>query len=98
MQSVNKNGIFGEIQEYDQNELEKLLHNPEVDRVEFFKGSKENIEKRKSMVGKKYKISRAYKKAPSVNPKNNKRVKKVSQTYKHLTAKSKSETDTDTKN
>lgn len=72
MQSVNKNGIFGEIEEYDQNKLEKLIQNQEVDRVEVFEGTKENIAFRTSMVGKKYKLSRSYKKVPSANTKNKK--------------------------
>ena len=66
MQSVNNNGIFGEVQEYDTKNLQSMLKDKSVDRVEVFNGTPENIKKRKSMSGKKYVVKPAYQKAPKI--------------------------------
>ena len=64
MQSVDNNGVFGAVKVYKANELAKMLEDPEIDRVEIFKGTPERLEKRKKMVGKKYSLKPAYQKAP----------------------------------
>lgn len=66
MQSVDKNGLYGAIEEFHQGKLQKMLKDPEIERVEVFEGTPENLEKRKKMVGKKYRIRPAYQKAPKI--------------------------------
>lgn len=71
MQSVDQNGILGELQKFDPKEMAEMLKNPNIDHVDVFEGTKENIEHRKSLVGKKfkYKVSRGFKKARSIKTK-----------------------------
>lgn len=66
MQAVNNNGIFGKVQEYDAKELESMIQDENVDRVEVFNGTPENLKKRKKMTGKKYVVKPAYQKAPKI--------------------------------
>lgn len=66
MQAVNKSGVYAKIEEFNSEKLEAYLQNPNIDHVEVFNSTKENIRKRNKLVGKKYKISKGYKKAPRV--------------------------------
>lgn len=66
MQSVNNDGVFGKIQELDMAEMLKMSKDPNIDRVEVFNGTPENIKKRKKMIGKKYSLKPAYQKAPKI--------------------------------
>ncbi|RDY57696.1 hypothetical protein [Flagellimonas nanhaiensis] len=69
MQSVDHNGILGPIREFEAGELEKMLKDPNIDHVDVFEGTPENLEKRKKMIGKKYSIKPAYRKAPKMKKK-----------------------------
>lgn len=69
MQSVDHSGVFGEVEPFDSGRMESMLKNPKTSRVEVFKGTEENIKKRKKMVGKKYKVTPAYQKAPKIKNK-----------------------------
>ena len=69
MQSVDHSGVFGEVEPFYGDKLSEMLKNPDIDRVEVFEGTPENIKKRKKMVGKKYKVTPAYQKAPKIKTK-----------------------------
>lgn len=47
MQSVDHSGVFGEVEPFDSGRMESMLKNPKTSRVEVFKGTEENIKKRK---------------------------------------------------
>lgn len=66
MQSVDKNGLLGEPMPFDQEKLTKMLMDPEIDHVDVFPGTPENMENRKKLVGKKYSPSKGFKKVPSI--------------------------------
>ncbi|MCK5017967.1 MAG: hypothetical protein KAS32_13000 [Candidatus Peribacteraceae bacterium] len=69
MQSVDNSGVLGALKEFDAKELAKMLQNPEIDHVDVFEGTPENLKKRKKMVGKKYKLKPAYQKVPKIKRK-----------------------------
>ena len=69
MQSVDKNGILGKVQEFNEGELAKFLEDKDIDHVDVFKGTPENILHRKKLQGKKYRPSKGYQKAPSIKKK-----------------------------
>jgi hypothetical protein len=64
MQEV-KNGHYGPMEPFSMEGLSKKLNDQEVDHVEVFNGTKENIEKANSRVGKVYKLSQGFRKAPT---------------------------------
>ncbi len=64
MQKVHNDGTLGELQELNAKTLQEWVKSKDVDHVDVFPGTKENIEHRKSLVGKKYKKSGGFKKAP----------------------------------
>lgn len=68
MQTV-RNGIFGPIQELNDKLLKEALADPEVDHVEVFKGAEKELNRRKKLVGKKYKVAKRFQKAPAIHPK-----------------------------
>ena len=61
--------MMGPVLPYEPEELEKLLGNPKIDRVEVFDGTPEKLKKRKAMTGKKYSVRKAYQKAPKIKSK-----------------------------
>lgn len=65
MQTVDRSGILGDVQKVTKGALEKALKDPDVDHVDIFEGTEENIKRRKSLIGKKYKFKR-YRKAPTI--------------------------------
>lgn len=65
MQTV-RNGIFAEIEDFNHDEMVMKFKDREVDHVEVFPGTPENIAERKSKIGKKYKLSKGFKKAPKI--------------------------------
>ncbi|MGB5818845.1 MAG: hypothetical protein WBG90_05120 [Saonia sp.] len=69
MQSVNNEGIYGEIEALNTDKMAKMLEKPEIDRVEVFNATPENLENRKKMAGKKYSIVPAYRKATKIKTK-----------------------------
>jgi hypothetical protein len=66
MQSVDLNGLMGPIKEFNEGEIQKMLKDPNIDHVDVFEGTKENLEKRQKLVGKKYKVAKRYQKAPRI--------------------------------
>jgi hypothetical protein len=66
MQEI-RNGKFGPVEPFNGDALSKKLNDQEVDHVEVFNGTKENIEKANSRVGKTYKPSQGFRKAPTQN-------------------------------
>lgn len=72
MQSVMRDGTLGEVCEFTEGTLRAQLVNPEVDHVDVFPGTKENIKRRRGLVGKhvsrlKYRPSGGFKKAPAIS-------------------------------
>lgn len=76
MQTVDKKGVYGPVEPYDEKALKSHLESDNIDRVEVFNGTENHLKKRLNMVGKKqsnnFKLSKAYSKVPTI--KNNKRV------------------------
>lgn len=68
MQTV-RNGHFAEIEEFNTAEMKKKLSQHDVDHVEVFPATKENMKSRTEKIGKKYSPSTGFKKAPT-NKKN----------------------------
>lgn len=68
MQTVDQKGILGKVEEFDAKKLADHLKNPNIEHVDVFKGTKENINARKNLEGRKFnhKLSRGFKKAPSI--------------------------------
>jgi uncharacterized protein YihD (DUF1040 family) len=64
MQTV-RNGIFDEIEEFTPEAAIMKLQERNVDHVEVFPGTKKNIEERTARIGKQYKPSKGFKKAPT---------------------------------
>lgn len=65
MQSVDKNGLLGEVSEFQVEAMKKMPQNPNIDHVDVFNGTPQNIEHRKKLEGKKYrpfKVSQGIKK------------------------------------
>ena len=55
MQTVNKDGILGEIQKLTSENLADALKIKNIDHVDVFDGTPQTIKHRKSLIGKKYK-------------------------------------------
>lgn len=53
MQQV-KNNIYGEVERFNQDKLNKLLQDNEVNHVEVFPANSQNMETAKKRVGKKF--------------------------------------------
>lgn len=72
MQSVDNNGVFGEVMEFTPENLKNQLKKRDINHVQVFSGTVENFEERKALVGKKMKlgINRRYTKAPKSQPRN----------------------------
>lgn len=64
MQTV-RNGHFAEIEEFTPEGAIMKLQERNVDHVEVFPRTKKNIETRTARIGKQYKPSKGFKKAPS---------------------------------
>ena len=69
MQSVDNQGRLGEPMPFNGSEFEKMLQDSEIDHVDVFPGTPDNLERRKKMVGKKYSLKPAYQKAPKIKSK-----------------------------
>ena len=67
MQTVDISGILGPIEEFTPQRLNEALADENIDHVDIFEGSKENIEKRTKLVGKKYTVSKRFQKTGSVH-------------------------------
>lgn len=68
MQTV-RNGVFAEIEDFNPERAEMKLQELDVDHVEVFPGTQENIERRNKLIGKKYSPSTGFKKAPKIKKK-----------------------------
>lgn len=66
MQSVDKKGILGEPIPFNADQLSKMLSDPNIDHVDVFEGTEENIKNRKKLAGKKYKVAKRFQKAPRI--------------------------------
>lgn len=53
MQSVDLNGILGEPTPLEPKKLAEMLKDPNIDHVDVFEGTEENIQHRKKLAGKK---------------------------------------------
>lgn len=66
MQTVSKDGILGSVKAFTEENMKKALEDKDVDHVDVFPGTPENIAHRKSMEGQKYnKLSGRYRKTGS---------------------------------
>lgn len=65
MQTVDQSGLLGEVQALTNENLGKALKDPNINHVDVFEGTEENIKHRKSLIGKKYKFKR-FRKAPRI--------------------------------
>ncbi|WP_179022024.1 hypothetical protein [Winogradskyella forsetii] len=70
MQAV-KDGLYDQLKEFNPEELQEMLKQPNVDHVQVFPGTEENIIKAKKRTGKKfkYKCGHGFKKAPRIKNK-----------------------------
>jgi hypothetical protein len=65
MQSTNNLGILGEVVPFTIDDLKKTLEDPNIDHVDVFKGTPEEIERRTKMIGKKYSVKKRFQKTGS---------------------------------
>lgn len=74
MQAI-KNGVFAPMQELNSDELVKLLKDEQVEHVEVFNSSEENVKIAKERTGKKfnYRCGGGFKKVPSIKSQKRKR-------------------------
>lgn len=63
---VVRNGIYAEIEEFTPETVLMKLKGRHVTHLEIFPATKKNIKERTARIGTKYKISKAYKKAPKI--------------------------------
>jgi hypothetical protein len=68
MQSVNKNGSFGPVEEFNEKKLQAYLDDIDVDHVDVFPGTAENIAERSKLEGKtklRLGVKKRFQKAPT---------------------------------
>lgn len=65
MQAKNYDGSYSPIEEFSAAAMSKLLSDPNVEHVEVFEATEENIEYRKKLLG----VKKRYQKASKTNPK-----------------------------
>lgn len=66
---VVRNGTYAEIEEFTPESGVMKLTERNVDHIEVFAGTKKNIKERTAKIGTKYKVSKAYQKAPKIKTK-----------------------------
>ena len=69
MQSVKKDGTLGPVEEFTMENVKKAAQDPDVDHIDVFEGTHENITHRQSLVGKKFSIKKKYQKTGSIKKK-----------------------------
>lgn len=71
MQRIDNDGLRQEIEKFNAEKMHEWLRSDNTSSVEVFKGTPDNIEARKKAIGKpfRYKLSRGFKKAPSIKQK-----------------------------
>jgi len=62
MQTVNRFGVLGPIEPLTSEGLKQAMANPDIDHIDVFEGTPENLEKRRAMVGKKFTVSKRFQK------------------------------------
>jgi len=65
MQSVDRFGTMGNVSPFHQEKLEEMMKDPNIDHVDVFEGTPEEIERRTKMIGKKYSVKKRFQKTGS---------------------------------
>jgi len=62
MQTVDRFGFLGPVEPLTSEGLKQAMANPDIDHVDVFEGTAENLEKRRAMVGKKFTVTKRFQK------------------------------------
>jgi hypothetical protein len=65
MQTVNHQGFLGPVEPFTDTNCKRAMADPNVDHIDVFEGTEENINHRQSLVGKRYIVKKRFQKTGS---------------------------------